>query len=99
MKASKVTVEDIRSIGSYGTISVELPSYTNCRTAVNVMNYVKKAYPREDGLSYYSRIIGNTITIGTADVDKIHRKMTIDEIKDTQYKRKSKKRRKKTASR
>ena len=49
------------------------------------MNYVRKAYPRNDGLSYYSRIVGHTITIGTADTDRIHRKMTVDEIKKMQY--------------
>lgn len=85
MKANKVKVEDIRAIGSYGTITVELPSYTHCRTAANVVNYVRKAYPRNDGLSYYSRITGHTITIGTADTDRIHRKMTVDEIKKIQY--------------
>lgn len=87
MKANKVTVDDIISIGSYGTMTVELPSYKHCRTAANLMNYVKKAYKREDGLSYYSRIDGNTITIGTADIDKIHRKMSIEEIQKTQSRR------------
>lgn len=82
MKANKVHVKDIRELGSYDMMTVELPSYKHCRTASNVVNYVRKAYPRKDGLGYWMRINGSTITIGTADTDRINRKMTVEEIKE-----------------
>lgn len=80
MKANKVHVEDIRALGSYGMITVELPSNKACRSAANVVDYIRKTYPRKDGLGYWTRINGNTITIGTANTDRITRKMAIDEI-------------------
>lgn len=84
MKANKVTAKDIRNLGAYGTITVELPSYRHCRTVRNVVNYVRKAYPRADKLGYWTRINGTTITIGVGDIDIINRQMTIDEIKELQ---------------
>lgn len=84
MKANKVTTKDIRELGSYGTMTVELPSYRHCRTARNIVNYVRKAYPRTDKLGYWTRIVGTTITIGTGDMDVINRQMTVDEIKELQ---------------
>ena len=50
MKASKIQVSDIRSIGVGGSITVELPNYLACVSAKNTVGYVKKAYPRADGL-------------------------------------------------
>lgn len=65
MTDEKIRVSDIRGIGSYGTLVVELPNYLTCMSAKNTVQYVKKAYPREDGLDYWCKIDGNTITIGT----------------------------------
>ena len=65
MKANKVSVNDIRAIGANGSITIELPDYLTCVSAKNTVGYVKKAYPREDGLKYYTSIKGNVITIGT----------------------------------
>lgn len=79
MKASKIQVSDIRSIGTGGSITVELPSYLACVSAKNTVGYVKKAYPREDGNVYYCRINGNTITVGVAEADKISRKKRVIE--------------------
>lgn len=79
MKASKIQVSDIRSIGTGGSITVELPSYLACVSAKNTVGYVKKAYPREDGNIYYCRINGNTITVGVAEADKISRKKKVIE--------------------
>ncbi len=84
MKANKVTAKDIRELGSYGTITIELPSYKHCRTACNLVNYIRHAYPRTDKLGYWTRINGTTITIGTGDIDRITRKMSIAEIKAIQ---------------
>lgn len=67
MKAEKVTVNDIKAIGTNGSITIELPNYLTCVSAKNMVGYVKKAYPREDGLTYYTSIRGNTITIGTKE--------------------------------
>lgn len=74
MKASKIQVSDIRSIGAGGSITVELPSYLACVSVKNTVGYVKKAYPRDDGNVYYCRINGSTITIGVAEPEKVNRR-------------------------
>lgn len=77
MKVSKIQVEDIKNIGKGGSITVELPSYLACISAKNTVGYVKKAYPREDGGTYYCRIDGNTITIGVAEASEINRRKRV----------------------
>lgn len=77
MKASKIQVSDIRSIGAGGSITVELPSYLACVSAKNTVGYVKKAYPRDDGNVYYCRINGSTITIGVAEPEKVNRRKRV----------------------
>lgn len=77
MKANKIRVSDIRSIGVGGSITVELPSYLACVSAKNTVGYVKKAYPRTDGCIYYCRINGSTITIGVAEAEKVNRRKRI----------------------
>ena len=77
MKASKIQVSDIRSIGVGGSITVEFPSYLACVSAKNTVGYVKKAYPRTDGCTYYCRINGSTITIGVAEAEKVNRRKRI----------------------
>ena len=62
MKTNKITAKDIRELGAYGTLTALLPSYRHCRTVCNVVNYVRKSYPRADGLGYWTRINGTTIT-------------------------------------
>ena len=74
MIAKKITVEDVRRIGTNCSIIVELPSYAACISAKNTVYYTKKAYPRPDGLDYYCRINGKTITIGTAERGSFTRK-------------------------
>ena len=64
MTDKKIRVNDIRSIGTDGKLTVELPNYLACLSAKNTVQYVKKAYPRTDGQSYWCKIKGNTITIG-----------------------------------
>lgn len=77
MKASKIQVSDIRSIGTGGSITVELPSYLACISAKNTVGYVKKAYPRDDGNVYYCRINGSTITIGVAEPERVNRRKRV----------------------
>ena len=79
MKASKIQVSDIRSIGVGGSITVELPSYLACVSAKNTVGYVKNAYPRTDGNVYYCRINGNIITIGVAEPEKVNRRKRVIE--------------------
>lgn len=69
MKANKITVDDIRGIGTYGKLKVELPSYLATVSARNLVSYVRKAYKREDGLDYATTtdVTTNTITISTVD--------------------------------
>lgn len=64
MTDNKIRVKDIKGIGTGGTLTVELPNYLACLSAKNTVQYVRKAYPRPDGQSYWCKIRGNTITIG-----------------------------------
>ena len=65
MRTNKIKVEDIKAIGPNSSIVVELPNYLSCISAKNLVGYVKKAYPRDDGMKYFTSIDGNVITIGT----------------------------------
>ena len=69
MVADKIGVDDVKRIGKDGSLSVRLPSYAACVSAKNIVTYVKKAYPREDGLTYTCSIdcATNTIIIKTIE--------------------------------
>lgn len=67
MKADKITVDDIRGIGTFGQLKVELPDFLATVSARNLVSYVRKAYKRDDGLDYVTStdVTKNTITIST----------------------------------
>jgi hypothetical protein len=67
MTSEKVSVKDIRNIGSYGKLTVKLPDYLALACVRNLVSYVRKAYKREDGLDYATTTDTktNTITIYT----------------------------------
>ena len=69
MKADKITVEDVRGIGTFGQLKVTLPNYLATVSARNIVSYVRKAYRREDGLDYATStdVKTNTITISTVN--------------------------------
>lgn len=70
MVADKISVDDIKRIGRDGSLSVRLPSYAACVSAKNIVTYVKKAYPREDGLTYTCSIDCDTNTIVIKTIEK-----------------------------
>ena len=70
MVADKISVDDIKRIGREGSLSVRLPSYAACVSAKNIVTYVKKAYPREDGLTYTCSIDCDTNTIVIKTIEK-----------------------------
>ena len=70
MVADKISVDDIKRIGREGSLSVRLPSYAACVSAKNIVTYVKKAYPREDGLTYTCSIDCDTNTIVIMTIEK-----------------------------
>ena len=70
MVADKISVDDVKRIGKDGSLSVRLPSYAACVSAKNIVTYVKKAYPREDGLTYTCSIDCDTNTIVIKTVKK-----------------------------
>lgn len=70
MVADKIGVDDVRRIGKDGSLSVRLPNYAACVSAKNIVTYVKKAYPREDGLTYTCSIDCDTNTIVIKTVKK-----------------------------
>ena len=73
MKAEKISIYDIMSIGQGGSLSVTLPSYVAAVTARNLTQYVRDAYQREDGRTYATRIDKKTNTITISVVDKVER--------------------------
>ncbi len=70
MVADKIGVDDVRRIGKGGSLSVRLPDYKACVSAKNIVTYVKKAYPREDGLTYTCSIDCETNTIVIKTIEK-----------------------------
>ncbi len=68
MKAETISVNDIRAIGVGGQLQVTMPDYKATVSARNLVSYVRKAYPREDGLTYKTStdVKTNTITISVA---------------------------------
>ena len=73
MKANRITVDDVRGIGTFGQLKVTLPTYLATVSARNIVSYVRKAYKREDGLDYKTSTDAktNTITISTVDRKRI----------------------------
>ena len=69
MTANKVTIEDIRNIGTGGKLKVSLPTYGACVSAKNLVTHVKKMYPREDGKGYKTSIDSKTNTIEITVID------------------------------
>ncbi len=69
MIAEKISIYDIMGIGQGGTLSVTLPSYVACVSARNLVQYVRNAYPREDGWTYNTTTDKETCTI-TIRVEK-----------------------------
>lgn len=70
MVADKISVDDVMRIGRDGSLSVRLPSYAACMSAKNIVTYVKKAHPREDGLTYTCSIDCDTNTIVIKTIEK-----------------------------
>lgn len=52
MKTSMISISDIQSLGSFGSMEVELPDYKAVVNAKNQVSHVRRCYPREDGLTY-----------------------------------------------
>lgn len=52
MVADRISTSDIRGIGKGGCLKIQLPNYAACVSAKNLVGYVKKMYPREDGMTY-----------------------------------------------
>jgi len=74
MKCEKISIYDIMSIGKGGSLSVTLPSYVSCVTARNLVQYVRNAYPREDGMTYSTTTDKKTNTITISVVESLRRK-------------------------
>ena len=71
MVADKISVNDIRSIGSGGTLVVTMPNYRACMSAKNLVTYAKNMYPRTDGCTYSCSIDRNTFTITIKVVESV----------------------------
>lgn len=73
MKAEKITIYDIMGIGKDGILTVTLPSYIAAVSARNLVQYVRDAHPREDGLTYATKIEKGSNTLTIRVVDKVER--------------------------
>jgi hypothetical protein len=71
MIATKVTVEDIKAIGSNQKLRVTLPDYGTCVATRNLVAYVRNRYKREDGLTYITSTDRSTNTIEIETVKQL----------------------------
>ena len=76
MKSNMISVEDIRNIGSGGTLKVQLPNYGATVAARNQVSYVRRAYPRDDGMTYATSTDAskNIITIEVVTTEEYERR-------------------------
>lgn len=76
MKANKVGTEDIVNIGSFGKLKVTLPDFAAVESAKNLVTRAKARHPREDGLTYTTKVdkMTNTITIEVVNPDDVNRR-------------------------
>lgn len=78
MVANKIGTDDIVNIGALGRLKVTLPDFAAVESAKNLVTRVKSRYPREDGLTYTTRVDKktNTLTIEVVRPESIKRKRT-----------------------
>lgn len=72
-----ISINDIRNLGSFGSLEVELPDYKAVVNAKNQVSHVRRCYPREDGLTYTTTTTGlkpNTIKIMVVRPEDVNRK-------------------------
>ena len=69
MITDKIGVTDIVNIGAHGKIEATLPNEDSVKSAKSLVSWVKKTYPREDGLTYTTKVISGTTTIIIAVVE------------------------------
>lgn len=76
MVADKVSTFDINAIGTGGSLTVTLPDYKAIESVKNLVSRAKAAYPREDGMTYTTKVdrATNTITISVVSPDEVNRK-------------------------
>ena len=76
MLADKVSTFDINSIGTGGSLTVTLKDYKAVESVKNLVSRAKVAYPRQDGMTYTTKVdrSTNTITISVVSPDDVNRK-------------------------
>lgn len=65
-----ISVEDIKNMGTGGVLKVKLPNFGATVAARNQVSYVRRAYPRKDGMTYVTSTDVNTNTITVEVVTK-----------------------------
>ena len=77
MVANKVGTDDIVNIGSFGKLTVTLPDYAAVESAKNLVTRAKARHPREDGLTYTTKVnkVTNTIIIEVVRPEDVNRKI------------------------
>ena len=77
MVANKVGTDDIVNIGSFGKLTVTLPDFAAVESAKNLVTRAKARHPREDGLTYTTKVdkVTNTIIIEVVRPEDVNRKM------------------------
>ena len=77
MKVSKLGTDDIINIGMYGRIKATLPDYAAVESVKNLVTRAKTRHPREDGLTYTTKVDKktNTILIEVVKPEDVRRKI------------------------
>lgn len=76
MIASKVGTEDIINIGAFGKLTATLPTPAAVESLKNLITRIKYVHPREDGLTYTTKVDKktNTITVEVVKPENVRRK-------------------------
>ena len=76
MIANKVGTDDIVNIGSFGKLTVTLPDYAAVESVKNLVTRAKVRHPREDGLTYTTKVnkMTNTLTIEVVKPEDVNRR-------------------------
>jgi len=77
MIANKVGTDDIVNIGSFGKLTVTLPDYAAVESVKNLVTRAKVRHPREDGLTYTTKVdkMTNTLTIEVVKPEDVNRRI------------------------
>ena len=79
MIVDRVGTSDIRRIGAFGSLELILPNYAAVESIKNLVTRIKARYPRQDGLTYTTKVdkSTNTLTINVVKPEDVRRRLKL----------------------